>query len=103
MDQKNIIGYVFHVMKYDTGEVEIDFYDIDNDAILNYSTDISKGGKLSKEIAQTLAETLGCNIWTKLYLNEQDIVKRVGLEVYDFETDNYRLKEKLDKLVKIGS
>ncbi len=102
MEKESTVGHVFHVTKYDNGNIEIGFYNKDNDSTLSYSTDMSKGGKLQKEIAHTLAETLGCNIWTKIYLNEKGIATKVDLEEYDFENDRLGLKEKLGKLVKTG-
>jgi hypothetical protein len=39
--------------------------------IASYSINATKGGKLPKEIAQTLAETLSRNIWAKVHFNEK--------------------------------
>jgi len=100
--EQEIIGFVFHVTKYDNGNIEIGFYNKDNNSADNYSTDMSRAGKLPKEIAQTLAGTLGCNIWAKIHFNKKGIATKVGLEEYNFEKDIYGLKEKLGRLVKTG-
>nr|AFK24824.1 hypothetical protein Josef01_02j05_35 [uncultured archaeon] len=99
---KSIVGFVFNVIKFDNGDIEIGFYNKDNNSADSYSTDGSKDGKLPKEIAQTLAETLGRNIWEKIHFNEKGIATKVELEEYDFETDYHHLKEKLSKLVVTG-
>nr|AFK24896.1 hypothetical protein Josef01_05d18_48 [uncultured archaeon] len=99
---KNIVGFVFYVIKFDNGDIEIGFYNKDSDSADNYSTDESRGRKLSKEIAQTLADTLGRNIWAKIHFNEKGAATKVELEEYDFEKDVHRLKQKLSKLVVTG-
>ena len=44
-----------HVIKHASGDIEIGFYDKVNDSVDSYST---KDGKLTKDMAQTLAESL---------------------------------------------
>lgn len=39
----DVIGFVFHVTKYESGNMEIGFYDKDKDATIYYSTGKSKG------------------------------------------------------------
>lgn len=45
---KTAFGFVFHVTKYADGDIDIGFYDKDNDSADTYST---KDGKLPKELA----------------------------------------------------
>ncbi|HEX6561544.1 MAG TPA: hypothetical protein VF016_05905 [Nitrososphaera sp.] len=84
--------------------MEIGFYDKDKDATIYYSTTgTSKGKKLPKEIAQTLFETVGRNLWAKIHFNKKGIATEVSLEEYDFQKDLHGLKKKLAKLVIVGS
>lgn len=97
----DVHGFVFHVTKYANGNMEIGFYDKDKDATVYYST--GKAGKLSKEMAQALFESVGRNLWAKIHFNKKGIATEVSLEGYDFERDVHDLKKKLAKLVVVGS
>lgn len=95
-------GFVFHVTKYANNRIEIGFYDKDKDSIVTYSTN-SKGGQLTKGLAQVLADTLARNIWVKIRFNRKGRITEVAAEEYDFGKDVHGLKEKLAKLVVTGS
>lgn len=98
----DVHGFVFHVTKYENGSMEIGFYDKDKDAAVYYSTGTSKG-KLPKEIARALFETVGRNLWVKIHFNKKGVATEVSLEEYDFQKDVHGLKKKLGKLVITGS
>jgi hypothetical protein len=85
--ERSVHGFVYHVTKHASGDIEIGFYDKDNDSADTYST---KDGKLTKDMAQTLAESLGHNTWAKIELDAKGVAKSVLLEEYDFGRDIYR-------------
>lgn len=97
--ETSAIGYVYQVRKYANGDIEISFYNVENDSADTYST---KEGKFPKEIAHTLAACLARNIWAKIDFDDNGIATKVGLEEYDFDRDAKGLKAKLGRLVKTG-
>jgi len=94
------IGYVYRIVKYASGDVEIGFYNLEKNKIENYST---MGGGFSKEIAHTLAATLTRNVWAKIEFDDKGAATKVGLEEYDFAKDVKAMKKKLGKLLITGS
>ena len=80
--------------------MEIGFYNLEKNAVENYST---AGGEFSKEIAHALAASLGRNVWAKIDFDDRGAAISVELEEYDFAKDGKGLKRKLRKLVKTGS
>lgn len=97
---RTAIGYVYRIVKHANGDVEIGFYNLESNTADTYST---VGGGFSKEIAHTLAATLGRNVWAKIEFDSRGVAVSVGLEEYDFEKDVKGLKKKLRKLVVTGS
>lgn len=93
------IGYVYHVTKLASGDLEIRFYDSEKNTADTYST---VGGRFSKELAHTLAATIGRNVWAKIEFDDGGGAVKVGLEEYDFDKDVKGLKRKLARLVKTG-
>ena len=94
------IGYVYRIVKHANGDVEIGFYDLEKNSADSYST---VGGAFPKEIAHTLAATLGRNVWAKIEFDDKGAAVSVGLEEYNFDKDVKGLKKKLRKLVVTGS
>lgn len=101
MDE-DVIGFVFHATKYANGNVDVSFYDKNKGSTVTYSTTKSKGSQLTRELAQTLVNTIAHNIWVKIHFSKKRIATGVSLEEYDFEKDAYGLKEKLGRRVKVG-
>jgi hypothetical protein len=98
--EKSVHGFVYHVTKHASGSIEIGFYDKDYDSADTYSTE---DGKLTMDLAQTLAESLAHNIWAKIEFDAKGVARSVSLEEYDFGNDIYQLKSKLRRLVVTGS
>ena len=98
--RRSVHGFVFHVTRHASGNIEIGFYDKDNDSADTYSTE---DGTLTQDMAQTLAASLAQNVWAKIDLDAKGIAESVSIEEYDFGRDVYQLKSKLRKLVVTGS
>ena len=90
---ESIHGFVFHVTRFVNGHIELDFFDIDKNEKVTYSTE----RELPVDIARALSDSLGRNIWTKIDLDNKTIVS-VSFEEYNFANDIYKLREKLDKV-----
>ena len=78
--EKNLAGIVFRVKKYSNEDIEIGFLtDDDTNLDFRYFSDQSKKGELTKWIANTLAETLGRDVWAEISFDENGIVTSVEL------------------------
>lgn len=98
---KDAPKFVFHVTIYASGNIEIGFYDKDEDSVVTYSTK-PKEGHL-EVLARTLADTLAQNIRVKIHVDKKGRITEVSTEEYDFEKDMHRLKERLARLMATGS
>lgn len=90
-----MLGFVFHVTRYSNGDIETEFFDMEKNDKVTYST---KNG-LPRETALALADSLGRNIWTKIE-SENGKVTSVSFEEYNFEKDFFKVREKLERVWK---
>lgn len=82
--------------KYTDGKIEIEFFDIDKNAIMTFGN--ARDG-LPQDLAVSLADSLARNIWVKIDY-ENGKVGSISFEEYNFSKDAYRLKEKLERVWK---
>ena len=88
---RTMAGYVFMVRRHTNGDIDVGFYHDDQEDELHYFSDSSRGGSLTKEVANALAETLGRNIWTEIQFGDDGISTSVELtetEEYDESEDD---------------
>lgn len=82
----NIVsGYVSKVKRYTNGEIDIGFFSDDEEIELHYFINSTKGGSLTREIANALADTLGHNIWAEIQFNDENIATSVELQEFDID------------------
>ena len=84
---ESIHGFVFHVTRFVNGRIELDFFDIDKNEKVTYSTE----REIPLDIGRALADSLGRNIWTKIDLDNKTIVS-VSFEEYNYVNDVYKLR-----------
>jgi hypothetical protein len=91
---KRVLGFVFHSTRHSDGNIDIEFFDFENNEKVDYST--TDG--MPKELAIALADSLGRNIWTRIDYDGDNRIASVSFEEYNFEKDSFGLRKKLDKV-----
>ncbi len=91
---RRVVGFVFHTTRHSDGNIDIEFFDFENNSRLEYST--SDG--LPRDVAVALADSLGRNIWTRVDYDEENKIAAVSFEEYNFEKDSFELRKKLEKV-----
>ena len=84
----SLFGQVMGVRKFTNGDIEIDFYHEDKITEYRYSSDPSRLGNFSKELAETLATTLATGICIEIYFGEDGNPTHVELEECDDESED---------------
>ena len=84
----SIFGQVVGVRKFSNGDIEIDFYHEDQITEYRYSSDPDRLCTFPKELAETLASTLACNICTEIYFGEDGNPTHVELEECDDDLED---------------
>ena len=79
----SIFGQVMGVRKFTNGDIELDFYHEDEITEYRYSSDSSRLGNFPKELAETLANTLGTDICVEIFFGEDGNPTYVELEECD--------------------
>lgn len=81
----SIFGYVIGVRRFNNGDIEVDFFhDDDKTTILKFSNE-SKGSILSKDLAESLANTLGTDICTELFFDGAENISYIEFEECDYD------------------
>ena len=89
----SIFGQVTTVRKFVHGDIEFDFYHEDEFTTYRYSSDPSRLGNFSKELAEILVSTLTTNVCVEIFFGDDGNPTHVELEECDDEED---LEEELD-------
>ena len=76
----SIFGQIVGVRKFVNGDIELDFYHDDEITEYRYSINGSMPNNLSKELAETLASTIGTNVCIEVYFEENGNLIHIELE-----------------------
>ena len=76
----SVFGQVVGVRKFVNGNIELDFYHDDEITEYRYSINGSVPENLSKELAETIASTLGTNVCIEVYFEENGNLSHIELE-----------------------
>ena len=75
------------VRKFANGNIEIDFYHDDEIIEYKYSTNSNTSDNFPKELADTLALTLGSDICIEIYFEENGTPTHIELEECDYDDE----------------
>ena len=79
--ENSLFAYVFKVRQIANGDTIIFFVTTDDKEIeLNYFSDVSQKGEITKEMAHLLAGTLDSDIWAEIFFDDTGTVKSMELE-----------------------
>jgi len=78
---------VIGVRKFANGNIEIDFYHDDEIIEYKYSTNSNTSDNFPKELADTLALTLGSDICIEIYFEENGTPTHIELEECDYDDE----------------
>jgi hypothetical protein len=78
---------VVGVRKFANGNIEIDFYHDDEIIEYKYSINSNTSDNFPKELADTLASTLGSDICIEIYFEENGTPTHIELEECDYDDE----------------